>query len=926
MPGVVRLGKLTSGMDTTTADSAGSARDGERPPERTADRPAPAFPDAPWLLRHRVTVPERVPELLQRPALTGRAALTDRRVTLLLAPGGFGKTTLLAECCRLAAAAGVRTAWLSLDDEEPGALDAYLAFAFQQAGIDVGAGLRGRRRDADIPHPRTTLVLQALDAGHVPCILALDELERVRNPAAVAVLDFLVRAAPPNLHLAIACRELPGGLDIAVPVSEDDGALITATDLRFTHREIAALCPDQPTRARVDAIAAASDGWPVAVRFHCNAERYDAASVRASAMRHLTGEWVGARLWPTLDEGDRRLLLAIGQFDWFDEALLVDALEEPDAMARVTGMQQIDGLLCPTGVGDDRVVSLHPLLREHCARALRREDPVRYAAVHRRIAGALAHRNATVDAMRHATEAGDATLAGKMLLDAGGLRLALREGFDRLGAAARLVPWDVAKREPRLTLAACVADAASGRLAQARRALARVARVSPAGLSGEALELSADRWLARVIVANYGCESALTEMDLPPDVRRLADDPAIEPLVRATMEYAYCVGFTMHGAFERGRAHGERVLRDVGGAPFLTASVHLHAGQAAMAQGRVADAVAHYRRGGEIAERSFLQEPLLALAATTFSQELDLERNRLAVAGPARLPHDAYSGFGLDACIATTDLAVEHARMAGGPGAAIKTLDSAIGDVPEGELPGLRRHLAASRVGLLAEAGNVAAARDTWAAAELPRRGEDCADLLSRSWREAESVSCARVRLLAAEGDGDGARRLAGALMAAFAKRGLRRPVMRLQALCVAVAFVAGQRKTARADLAEYLDLYVETDYAHCLLREHGAADVLADFVDVEAPGPGRDAASRLLALANPDGSAPRLTARELDILARLEHQRDDAIAAALGLSRAGVRYHVKKLFTKLDVHRRRDAARRARELGLLPSEAVPPK
>ncbi|MDE0349670.1 MAG: hypothetical protein OXM56_08185, partial [Gammaproteobacteria bacterium] len=97
-------------MDTT-ADSAGSARDGEQPPERSADRPAPAFPDVPWLLRHRVTIPERVPGLVQRPALTDRATFTDRRITLLLAPGGFGKTTLLAECCRLAASAGVRTAW-----------------------------------------------------------------------------------------------------------------------------------------------------------------------------------------------------------------------------------------------------------------------------------------------------------------------------------------------------------------------------------------------------------------------------------------------------------------------------------------------------------------------------------------------------------------------------------------------------------------------------------------------------------------------------------------------------------------------------------------------------------------------------------------------------------------------------------------------
>ena len=914
-------------MDTTV-DSKGVARDGEQSGAPAAVPPAPDLPDVPvWLLRHRVTVPEPGPGLLERPALAGRAAFTARRLTLLLAPGGFGKTTLLAECCRRAAADGVRTAWLSLEDDEPGALDTYLALAFQQAGVDIGASLRAGAPDADPPYRRTTLLLQALEAAQTPCVLALDEAERVTDPGAVAMLDFLVRAAPPCLHLAVACRELPAGLDVAGSVT--DGAVITAGDLRFTDGEIAALCGDAPSRAQVAALAAASDRWPVAVRLQCN-ERQGAPSIGASVLRHVTREWVGARLWPTLDEVDGRLLLAVGQFDWFDEALLADALGEPEAMARVTGMQQLDGLLCPTRVGDARVVSLHPLLREYCVRALRRDDPARYAAVHRRIAGALAHRNATVDAMRHAAEAGDAAFAAQMLLDAGGLRLGLRQGFERLGAATRVVPADVAASEPRLALAACVADAASGRLAQARRALARIPRTSPEGLSGAALELSADRCLARVIVANYGCESALTAetLHLHKDLRYLADHPAVESLVGAAMDYTRCVAFNMHAVFERGRELGDRVLRRVHGEPFLTAWVHLHAGQAAMAQGRVGDAVSRYRRGTDMAPRSFLQEPFVALAASVLCRELDLERSRLAAAGTGRLPPDLYDGLGLDACIAATDVAVEQARSAGGALAGIDTLDEAARGVPEGDLPGLRRHLVASRVALLAEAGQVAEARDTWDAHAMPRDGADCTEVVTQGWREAESVSCARLRLLAALGDHDGFRRLARTLIAASTERGLRRTVMRARSLCVSLAHAAGRPKAARAHLAEYLALYAETDYAHCLLRERGAREVLADFVDTATPGSERDAAAHLLALIRPDGNAPRLTAREMDVLARLEHERDGDIAAALALSHRGVRYHVQNLFGKLGVRRRRDAARRARELGLLPpreSGATPP-
>ena len=63
----------------------------------------------------------------------------------------------------------------------------------------------------------------------------------------------------------------------------------------------------------------------------------------------------------------------------------------------------------------------------------------------------------------------------------------------------------------------------------------------------------------------------------------------------------------------------------------------------------------------------------------------------------------------------------------------------------------------------------------------------------------------------------------------------------------------------------------------------------------------------------------PRLTARQSEVLTRLDTHKYREIGAALGLTRDGVRYHVKNLFATLRVHDRRDAVRRARVLGLPP-------
>ena len=119
--------------------------------------------------------------------------LTHRRLTLLKASGGFGKTTLLAECCRRLREDGVPTAWVLLDEQdEPAVLDIYIALACQCAGLDLldvadpeGAGGGSESR--------TGLVVREIQRLGKPFVIAFDEVERLQNPASVALLEFLLQ-------------------------------------------------------------------------------------------------------------------------------------------------------------------------------------------------------------------------------------------------------------------------------------------------------------------------------------------------------------------------------------------------------------------------------------------------------------------------------------------------------------------------------------------------------------------------------------------------------------------------------------------------------------------------------------------------------------------------------------------------------------
>ena len=137
----------------------------------------------------------------------------------------------------------------------------------------------------------------------------------------------------------------------------------------------------------------------------------------------------------------------------------------------------------------------------------------------------------------------------------------------------------------------------------------------------------------------------------------------------------------------------------------------------------------------------------------------------------------------------------------------------------------------------------------------------------------------------------------------------------------VGTARCAGDEAAAVRFAERFLELLSETDYARGLIAEGEHAKwVLTRYLD--AGGRWRAAAETMLAAlaqGRGNGGALVLSSRESEILARLASQRDKEIAAGLGLTPSGVRYHVTNILAKLGARGRMDAVHRARGIGLLP-------
>ena len=889
-----------------------------------------------WLLGQRLAVPERVAGHLERTALVERAMPTRRGLTVLQAPGGFGKTTLLAECCRRLMDEGVRIAWVSLDEQdEPGVLDTYIAYACECAAAGARAG-PDRPGVADLgtaaggTGSRTALAAHAIADLDAAFVLVFDEVERLANPQSAALLEFLLQRGPPNLHLAFAGRLLPPGVNVAGAVLDGRAAIFSAEDLRFTRKEVAAFFDGKLTQKLLSAVMTESAGWPFALRVSRN-EMASGPRGGALSTQAFVENWVDARLFAGLGTEEREFLLDIGLFEWIDAALLDEVLERGDSMHRIGTMPVLVGMLEPVRDGDKEIWRLHPLIREHCIRQRFRDTPQRFRTIHRRIADALERRGQTVGAMRHAVEAGEPGLAGEMLERAGGVLLEVRIGPAQFLAADRLLSEDVIGARPRLALVRSFALMLSGRMEEAGeryRSTAAILEGLEADGSADAVRLAAESCVVRGMIVLYSGErfgSATIRTHLA-DVARLAQSPALDNLTRGIMEYSLCLAGAMTARFPDALDHAARARQCVADVRYMSMHVDLLGGQIAMAEGRAEDAGALYHRAKRFATSSYVLGPEPAAICRVLLQELALECG--VAATDAELTHMpealASGGSPLQVYAAASSALIELRLRDEGVEGALAAAEEMLAYVREARLPALERHVSALVVSVLAVAGRIADGERAWSSAGLPEAAAGCLDLEGQTWREMESLCSARLRLAMGGGRFDEARRLAGDLRALAAERGLRRTLMRALALSMVLELRAGDDGAAAAHLGAYLWLYAHTPYAGPLVREREeCVPAVAAFVEA-GPDCGVDEAARLLLAAMQRADAPgrvALNAREVDVLRRLATQRDKQIAADLNLSTYGVRHHIRKLFAKLGVRRRGEAVRRARELGLFADE-----
>ncbi len=850
----------------------------------------------------------------------------DRAVFIVEAPAGHGKTSLLAQWRLDWLQSGAAVAWLSLDAEDsPVTVVSGIVLGLRRS---TGRPAFGRDALEAIRHgDDATLALTALLAEiaemAVPIVLIFDNLERCREPAVIEVFDYLLHNLPPNLQLAVGSRP-PAPLQTTDLLGHGILRRIASGDLRFELGETIQLLSSR-LGDRVDADICArlhevTEGWPLGLQLAATAIEQSADPARTiqsfSASRDEATRRLFDGILDALSPRTASLAVRCSLLDALHPSLCEAVTREEDAGLLLQRLLVETPLVTAAEGGE--WLRFHPLAREFLRlRAHEILSEAERRELHDHAWRWLASHSFPASAARHALAAGNDDEA--LALVAG----ALNEEFEA-GHAGTVMEWI-----SRIPPAELDRDVRLRLIVLWMRVLGYTPGDALPSASSLAADPQVEEWAREEAILAGICVFLFS--DRMGDAReRLRALPAVATGLRSRRIIANVqAGLAIYaGAAEEGR----RFLAgnpDDGRQPLVRIWGDYFAGLSYLWEGRplLAEQVTrlqHARWESAVGRRgqwTCMLASLLAAACWQRNRHDDareLLANRLDVVEQAATPEGVVYAFRTLAQMAAADgdaaRAFTYLEALASLGASRRIVRFIIVSLVER----IRLHVCGGRLGqarmLLADLSQAFA-------------GYEIDPGVEPSLRLEQALAQAIVAIASGDDREAGADLAVASTIAGRFNRGYEAvQVMALQALLLDRA---GQSPKAmlveamsRAETGDLVRAFADTmpevvELVRRLAQDASLAPVSRAFID-RVLGAATAAAA---GVAKPVAPVPGgvLTPKEGDVLRLLAcGMPNKRIATELGLSSETVKWHVKKLFAKLNAGSREHAVERARMLGLI--------
>ncbi len=375
------------------------------------------------ILATKLYLPRLRPNVVSRPRLLERLNEgLHRKLTLIAAPAGFGKTTLVSEWVAFIERP---TAWLSLDEGEndPARFVAYLVAALQTIAATLGEGVLSALQSSQPPPIEAILTALLNEITTVPdhFVLVLDDYHMIDARLVDHALAFLVEHLPPQMHLVIATREDPQ-LPLARLRARGHLTEVRAADLRFTASEAAAFLKQvMGLSLSAEDIAALEDrteGWIAGLQLAAlsmQGHQDVPGFIRAFAGDHrYIVDYLVEEVLQRQPEPVRNFLLQTSILDRLSGPLCDAVTGQEEGNARLEALERGNFFVVP--LDDNRHwYRYHHLFAEVLSAHLLAEQPAQVATLHRRASAWYEQHGSTADAIRHALAAEDFARAADLV-------------------------------------------------------------------------------------------------------------------------------------------------------------------------------------------------------------------------------------------------------------------------------------------------------------------------------------------------------------------------------------------------------------------------------------------------------------------------------------------------------------------------------
>jgi LuxR family maltose regulon positive regulatory protein len=407
------------------------------------------------ILATKLYIPPPRSKIVLRPRLIERLnedLSASCKLTLISAPAGFGKTTLVSEW---AAVCERRVAWLSLDegDNDPTSFLAYLVAALQTIAANIGKGVLAiLHASQPQPLPIESILIALLNEITTVAdnfVLVLDDYHAIDSKPVGSVLTFLLEHLPPQMHLVIATREDPH-LPLARLRARGQLTELRAADLRFTPAEAAEFLGQvmglNLSAEDIAALEARTEGWIAGLQLAALSMQghQDVTSFIQSftGSHHFVLDYLVEEVLHQQTESIQNFLLRTSILDRLCGSLCDAVLLDPSASGQETleYLEHANLFIVPLD-NERHWFRYHHLFADLLRQRLQRSSTLSTGKekggvdeLHRRASEWYEHNGSAADAIRHALAAEDFARAADLVE-------LVMPGTDRSRQYATLLGW-----------------------------------------------------------------------------------------------------------------------------------------------------------------------------------------------------------------------------------------------------------------------------------------------------------------------------------------------------------------------------------------------------------------------------------------------------------------------------------------------------